>query len=667
MQSITNLWNMVGQNKTAEKALDKLTNDQLIQFSDYIRDVFRNSDFLDPPTLCVVGSQSSGKSITLNGLTGIDILPNGKSIVTRTPIHLRLMHVKDSKNVLVEFFDRDDSQKVISSFNIDNQNASISDQTNQMNNIRDEIIRLTDMYAGKSKNVVDIPINIRIKSPDVPNLSVVDLPGLTNIALTDQGQPDNIKDMIESMLIKYIQNPRTIIISIVPSTIDVESDMGLGLIKRFDPDFRRTIGVLTKVDMLRDSNVEHYLSNKISRNLQLGYGYYAVRNRSTDEIKVASVKDGYVIENKFFTETEPYKSSDQKDRMGIINLGKRLSDVLLEHLRNCLPTVMEEIKNADKKIEMELNELGRDYPSNDSSKRTLINILLSDFQREYSGSIKDRGAVHNTGARMADSFNKFKQNMEKLDPFNPSIFNDNIITSMIRDYNGIHMPDVTISTGVIEKCFQGIDVYVDSKNADNSSGRIINKLEPLKVMREPYTQCIREIQNIQYELVTTILQRDKFARFPKFCSKIREIVVGQIIPFRFETANEKVDEFFAEETECIWTNDDKFRTEILPNMFSRPNSNNNSMIDPKIIRLVLSGYFNVIRSHAIHTIHKKIYTFFVNRVIDDINAKLIDTILFKADLNQLLEEHKEKALKREKLVKMKEKIDLAKNMFSNLH
>lgn len=669
MQSITNLWNMVGQNKTAEKALDKLTNDQLIQFSDYIRDVFRNSEFLDPPTLCVVGSQSSGKSITLNGLTGIDILPNGKSIVTRTPIHLRLMHVKDSKNILVEFFDRDDSQKVISSFNIDSQNASVSDQTNQMNNIRDEIIRLTDMYAGKSKNVVDIPINIRIKSPDVPNLSVVDLPGLTNIALTDQGQPDNIKDMIESMIIKYIQNPRTIIISIVPSTIDVESDMGLGLIKRFDPEFRRTIGVLTKVDMLRDSNVEHYLSNKISRNLQLGYGYYVVRNRSSDEIKVASVKDGYIIENKFFSETEPYKSSDQKDRMGIINLGKRLSDVLLEHLRNCLPTVMEEIKNADKKIETELNELGRDYPSNDGAKRTLINILLSDFQREYSGSIKDRGAVHNTGARMADSFSRFKQNMEKLDPFNPSVFNDNIIISMIRDYNGIHMPDVTISTGVIEKCFQGIDVYVETKNSDNSNGRIINKLEPLKVMRDPYIQCIREIQNIQYELVTTILQRDKFARFPKFCSKIREIVVGQIIPFRFESANDKVDEFFAEETECIWTNDDKFRTEILPNMFSRPtpNSNSNSMIDPKIIRLVLTGYFNVIRSHAIHTIHKKIYTFFVNRVIDDINAKLIDTILFKVDLNQLLEEHKEKALKRDKLVKMKEKIDLAKNMFANLH
>jgi hypothetical protein len=183
-------------------------------------------------------------------------------------------------------------------------------------------------------------------------------------------------------------------------------------------------------------------------------------------------------------------------------------------------------------------------------------------------------------------------------------------------------------------------------------------------MREPYTQCIREVQNILIDLVAVVLQRDKFSRFPKLCSKIREVVAGQIIPNRYENTNDKVDDLFAEETECVWTNDEKFRCEILPNMFSK---SKDGSIDPKIIRNVLTGYFNVIRSHANHTIHKKICTFFVNRVIDDINAKLIDLILFKCDLNQLLEEHREKAVKREKLVKLKEKIDLAKNMINNLH
>lgn len=648
------VWNMVGHTKQFELALDKLTQDQLIQLADHIRDIFKNSEFLDPPTLCVVGSQSSGKSITLNGLTGIDILPNGKSIVTRTPIHLRLIHVKESKVIVVEFFDKDDSQKLLSSFNVDAATTPID----QLNLIKGEIIKLTEQYAGKSKNVVDIPINIRIRSPNVPNLSVIDLPGLTHIPLTDQGQPEDIKESIEKMIIKYIKNPRTIILSIIPSTIDVESDMGLGLIKQFDPEFKRTIGVLTKVDMLKDSNVENYLSGKISKNLQLGYGYFAVRNRSSEEVKTLSVKDSYNLETKFFSETEPYKNSEFKHRTGSLNLGTKLSEILLSHLRACLPAVIDEIKNADREIEEALNEIGRDYPATDTAKRSTLNILMYDFQREYSSSIKDRGATHNTGARIADCFKRFGTNMNNLDPFNSNVFTDNIICDMIRDYNGIHMPDVTISTGVIEKCFQGIDIASTNK-----------KLEPIKIMKEPYVQCSKEIQTILSELVDTILHRDKFSRFPKLCSKIKDIVSGHIIPSKCENTNERINDLFTEEIECIWTDDQKFKCEILPNMFSK---SKDGSIEPKIIRTVLTGYFDVIRNYCIHSIHKKIFTFFVNKVIDDINTKLLEGVLNKVelnkgDLNNLLEEHREKAITREKLIKMKEKIELAKGMISNLH
>ena len=655
--TVSSVWNMVGQQKQIELALDKLTNDQLIQIADYIRDIFKNSDFLDPPTLVVVGSQSSGKSITLNGLTGIDILPNGKSIVTRTPIHLRLIHAKDAKVIIVEFFDNADSQKLISSFNVD----AVQTPVDQLNPIRDEICRMTEMYAGKSKNVVDIQINIRIKSPNVPNLSVIDLPGLTNIALTDQGQPENIKENIEKMLIKYIKNPRTIILSIIPATIDVESDMGLGLIKGYDPEFKRTIGVLTKVDMLKDSNVEHYLSDRVSKNLRLGYGYFTVRNRSSEEVKSMSVKDGYALESKFFSETEPYKTSEHRSRMGSINLGCRLSEILLAHIRACLPAVMDEIKNADHSVELQLDEIGRDYPATESTKRSTMNILIHEFQREYSNAIKERGSIYNTGARIGERFRKLSADIETLDPFTQSIFTDQLINSMIRDYNGIHMPDVTISTGVIEKCFQGIDV-LDPMNDNN--GQCVRKLEPLKVIKEPFIQCIKTIQNIMTDLVDQILQRDKFSRFPRLCIRIKEIVTNQIIPQKYDLTHEKVNDFFAEETECIWTDDQKFRCEILPSMFSK---SKDGSIDPKIIRAVLSGYFNVIKNIANHTIHKKIRTFFVHRIIDDINIKLVDQMLTKTDINQLLEENKEKAIKRDKLIKTKEKIDLAKNMIMSLN
>ncbi len=641
----SNVWNIMGAQKHIELALDKLTQDQLIQIADCVRDIFKNTDMLDPPTLCVVGSQSSGKSITLNSLTGIDILPNGKSIVTRTPIHLRLIHTKDSKIIYVDFFDSTDSQKLISSFQID----ALTTPNEQLVPIRDEIIRLTELRAGKSKNVVDIPIDIKIRSPDIPNLSIIDLPGLTNIALTDEGQPENIKENIEQMLIKYIKNPRTIILAIVPATIDVESDMGLGLIKKYDPEFKRTIGVITKVDLLKDSNVEPYLNANISRNLRLGYGYWAVRNRSSEEIKTMSVKDGNSLEQKFFNETEIYKNCISKT--GSKNLGNRLSEILLAHLRECLPTVMEEIKNEDRSIEIQLDEIGRDYPVTESAKRSTLNILLHEFQRDYDDAINSRGCGYNSGARIADSFKKFNTLMDKLDPFSISLFSDTIINNLIRDYNGIHMPDMMISTGVIEKCFQRMDIND-------------KKIQPLQIIRDPFTVCIKEIQLILVELVDIILQRERFNRFPKLCAKIKEIVTGHLIPSKFQLTHDKVDDFFEEETTCIWTDDNKFRFEILPTI---ANKSKNGEIEPQIIRNVLSGYFNVIKNIAMHSIHKKISTFFVARVIDDINTRLLDHILIKSDINQMLEENKEKVVKREKLNKMKEKIELAKSMIFNVH
>jgi hypothetical protein len=650
--NIVSLGSMNAPQKT-ENGFDKLSQDQLIQIADHIRDIFRNSDFLDPPTLCVVGAQSSGKSITLNGLTGLDILPNGKSIVTRTPIHLRLMHTI-SKNITIEFYDKDDTQKVISFFEIDSTtNANVNEK---IDSVRNEIMRLTELYAGTSKNVVDVPIDIKIKSPNVPNLSVIDLPGLTNIALTDKGQSENIKEQIENMIIKYIKNPRTIILSIVPSTIDVESDMGLGLIKKYDEKFSRTIGVLTKVDMLKDSHVENYLSGNISMNLQLGYGYYLVRNRSSEEMKTMNVKDGYGLENTFFDTNEPYKTSEHRSRMGVINLGNKLSEILIKHLRECLPIVFEEIKVADANIEQQLNEIGREFPMTDGSKRSTLNILINEFQREYSDSITERGSIHNTGAKIAECFQKFSHNVDKLDPFSSNIYTNDTINKIVRDYNGIHMHDVVISIGIIEKCFQGLEAY-ETENGEKT----LKKIEPIMSLRYPFMQCIRELQCVLNDLVDLILQKDKYSRFPKLCLKIKELVVSQIIPCRYEQTCDKVNDFFMEETTYIWTDDHKFRYEILPEIF---NKTKDGIVDPKIMRQTLNAYFNIIKNIANHSIRKKIHLFFTSRIIKDIMSRLTEEILFNSDINTMLEENKEKAMKREKLLKMKEKINMAKKMIN---
>ncbi len=667
VNTVSSIWNY-NQTKQIDNALERLSQDQLIQVGDHVRDIFKNTDFLNPPTLCVIGTQSSGKSITLNGLIGLDILPNGKSIVTRTPIHLRLIHttaIKETKVITVEFYE---NSKLISIFNID----ALTTSEAQILPIQEEIFRLTTLYAGNTKNVVDIPIDIKIKSPNVPNLSIIDLPGLTNIALTDQGQPENIKLNIEKMLINYIKNPRTIILSIIPATIDVESDMGLGLIKDYDPQFKRTIGVLTKIDMIKDANIEHYLSGNISKNLQLGYGYYAVRNRSSEEIKTVpmSVKDGYLLEQKFFSETVPYNTSGFKHKMGSNNLGNQLSEILLTHLRACLPEIIEEIKITEKDIDIQLNEIGRNYPSNETEKRTILNVLLHNFQAEYTEAIIEKGSLYNVGAQIEECFRQLNTNLNNADPFPINIFTDTMIQNMIKDYNGIHMPDITISVGLIERCFKGfelIDFKNDNINDDNLEFVNQKKFDPLHIIKDEFIKCIKDIQNITNNLVFFLLKKEKYSRFPKLCSKIKEIVSNNIIPNKYEFVCDRVNEFLFEETQCIWTNDHKFRCEILPSIYNKSKDGTiDSKIDTKIFRNVLLEYFNVIKNIACHVIRKKITVFYIGKIINDINIVLIDQILTKSDLNILLEENKEKTMKREKLIKIKEKITLAKNMMDNI-
>ena len=663
VNTVSSIWNY-NQSKQIDNALERLSQDQLIQVGDYVRDIFKNTDFLNPPTLCVIGTQSSGKSITLNGLMGLDILPNGKSIVTRTPIHLRLIHTtKETKIINVEFYE---NSKLISIFNID----ALTTPDAQILPVQEEIFRLTTLYAGNTKNVVDIPIDIKIKSPNVPNLSIIDLPGLTNIALTDQGQPENIKLNIEKMLINYIKNPRTIILSIIPATIDVESDMGLGLIKDYDPQFKRTIGVLTKIDMIKDTNIEHYLSGNISKNLQLGYGYYAVRNRSSEEIKTVSIKDGYLLEQKFFSDTVPYNTSGFKHKMGSNNLGNQLSDILLTHLRACLPEIIEEIKITEKDIDIQLNEIGRNYPSNETEKRTILNVLLHNFQAEYTEAIIEKGSLYNVGAQIEECFRQLNTNLNNAEPFPINIFTDTMIQNMIKDYNGIHMPDITISVGLIERCFKGFEL-IDFKNENNNDDNLefINhkKFDPLHIIKDEFIKCIKDIQTITNNLVFFLLKKEKYSRFPKLCSKIKEIVSNNIIPNKYEFVCDRVNEFLFEETQCIWTNDHKFRCEILPSIYTKSKDGTiDSKIDTKIFRNVLLEYFNVIKNIACHVIRKKITVFYIGKIINDINIVLIDQILTKSDLNILLEENKEKTIKREKLIKIKEKIILAKNMMDNI-
>ena len=183
------------------------------------------------PRLVVVGTQSSGKSSLLNGIMAADILPLGEQMVTRAPLSLQLFHAPDPAAMRAEFGDFSNGAWRLS--------AAIPLQcpeptAAQLEQIRRTIEEQTESRAGSQKGVSHEPIFLRIYSPYVPNLSLVDLPGLTMTALTDQGQPRDIKAQIKRMIGGYIEQERTIILMVCPARADLEADPAVELAREHE-------------------------------------------------------------------------------------------------------------------------------------------------------------------------------------------------------------------------------------------------------------------------------------------------------------------------------------------------------------------------------------------------------------------------------------------------
>lgn len=118
--------------------------------------------------------------------------------------------------------------------------------------IRKEIENETDRMAGNNKGICPEPINLKIYSTKVVNLTLVDLPGITKVPVGDQ--PEDIEQQIKELVVKYIANPNSIILAVVTANTDMATSESLKIAKDVDPDGRRTLAVVTKLDLMDAGN-----------------------------------------------------------------------------------------------------------------------------------------------------------------------------------------------------------------------------------------------------------------------------------------------------------------------------------------------------------------------------------------------------------------------------
>lgn len=200
------------------------------------------------PSIVVIGSQSSGKSSVLEAIVGHEFLPKGSNMVTRRPIELTLINSPEATAEYGEF------------------------PALKMSKITDFSVvqrTLTDLNLAvpESEAISDDPIKLNIYSPNVPDLTLIDLPGYIQLAASDQ--PEALRSKITELCDRYIAAPN-IILAISSADVDLANSTALRASRRVDPRGERTIGVVTKMDLVDPIQGVNVLTNK-SYPLRMGY------------------------------------------------------------------------------------------------------------------------------------------------------------------------------------------------------------------------------------------------------------------------------------------------------------------------------------------------------------------------------------------------------------
>ena len=586
------------------------------------------------PQIICIGAQSSGKSSIIESIIGKDFLPKGSGIVTRRPLILQLINQKEGEDYC-EFFLK--------------PNEKITD----FSKVTKEIIIQTEKIAGKEKLISDKPIIMKIFSSKLIDLTLVDLPGLVKVPL--KGQPDNIDSQIKKIVLDFISNSNSIILAITPSNVDISNSDSLKIAREVDPYFTRTLGVISKVDL-----VENYLEfvNIIKNNVYpLKYGYIGVICRTTKEnLNNKSLDNQIKDEEDIYQEINEY--SEILNNLGIKNLTNKLKDLLTEKIKLSIPTIKENLNNIIFKKQKELNELGDEIilEDNEISMNTFLLSSVFKFTTKYkellNGNIlnSNLNKVYIGAAKINKIFNqKFINEILSINPLDN--LKDEEILIVIKNTNGLRP-----SLFVPEIAFE-----------------ILVKQE-IKRLEEPGLLCVKKVYD---ELINTIncISIPEIVRFKNLEIKIKELLINiiekcipevnqmikNLILIELSYINSSHPDFLNGKEEINKIEDDNIENNIRKDL----NFTERELIEISIVKNLIVSYFNIVKKNYCDFVPKTIMCFLVNKTKDISEQEIISQLYkTKEDIKNLLKEDEDITQRRKEL---KDNLNFLKNSFNILN
>lgn len=226
---------------------------------------------------------------------------------------------------------------------------------------------------------------VELQGPKHHHLSVIDVPGIFR-ATTEGLTTDDDIALVEAMVQRFIQNERTIILAVIACNVDIATQGILRMAKVVDPHGQRTLGVLTKPDLVDKGAEKDTLELVQGRRHKLRLGYCVVRNRAQQERDITTA-ERHKKESLFFS-SGPF-STISKNRIGIPSLHKRLRDLLNDITQREFPNVKREISHRISACEIELENLGPSRESDDEQRRYLLQIA-EKFQAVTNHALDSR-------------------------------------------------------------------------------------------------------------------------------------------------------------------------------------------------------------------------------------------------------------------------------------
>ncbi|KKZ60044.1 hypothetical protein EMCG_05226 [[Emmonsia] crescens] len=330
------------------------------------------SEFVFLPQIIVCGDQSSGKSSTLEAISGVPF-PRNDTICTRFATEV-ILREADTSSATVSI--------------VPSQETTSQRNQEELLAFRETLSAMEDLPALMAEAMVLMGIStsvafsrdilrVEISGPNKPKLTVVDLPGLIHSG--SKQQPEADVKLISDLVRSYMENPRSIILAVVSAKNDYPNQIILKRAKELDPRGLRTLGLITKPDDLPvgSDSEEDFIKLANNKCIEFQLGWHVVKNRDY-ESRHASTEERDRSEKEFLS-TGVWKNLPSK-MVGIVALRQRLSKILLDQIKTYLPSLAMDIQANIDESELELLELGDNRATIDEQRQFLLKLSQS-FER----------------------------------------------------------------------------------------------------------------------------------------------------------------------------------------------------------------------------------------------------------------------------------------------